>query len=1010
MTALGIDNYGRMTYRYGYEEIDYVDGTSDWVWNAPQHVLFLRLRELFDEELCNLYTTLESKGAWNSTSLINQFNDWQAQFPEELWRVDIERKYIRTYTTSYINGEARPEFLKERANGRKKTQRAQFEKNQEKYMSSKFGGTVASGDDIILRCSVPNTDLVVEPNFDMHLTPYSHVYLNVKYNTAPPVKIRAVPGTEYTIPYTSEEADIIEIYSASCLKSLGDLSPCYLINGDFANAKKIRELTLGNDVEGYVNTNEMTLGLGSNELLNKLDIQNMSGLKSSLDLSGLKNLKELYAAGSSISGVIFADGGNIEVAEIPTIGSLLMKNLNYLTEDGIKVDSYNALTKLVAENSLLDLISIINDSPNLYQVRLTGINWELEDVSLLERLYGLAGVTNAGNNTDQSVLSGKVTVPLIRQQQLYDYQNAWPDLEIVANTIIEQFAVTFINHDDSIIEIQYVDKGSYAIDPISREDNPIKIPTKESSISTDYTFAGWDTDLSSIQIFGTRTVKAIYDESLRQYQIKYVSKGTTLPGYPKTGYYGENIPYDGDIPSYTVEEGGYKYFLFNRWDKSGFLDGGFDENGVKIVTAIFDEFTYTDPSVFADRELNDLSPVEIYALSKLTEPVDKELSDFGMDIETSDNYSFKMGYDIDYNDIISEELISEKTIFNGTTYHDTGIKLFDEDKDFVLAIDYKMSSENTDGNTLMQCFQTAGSNGFKLSYQSNNPQFTWGTKSMKPASSDAREMLVLRHKKGDNNLYVYVSNLSTIKYEFSIIDKDTFTQSDAATLVFGATKQDSGRFVNYGIGEIHWCKIWYKDLGEAICEKLAGWTHESIDFKISGFYRYQLYDDYTKESMMSLLATHLLDGVRQFNPSNITTGGWATSTLNNFLNTRFYNAMPDQIKSIVKKVSVSSTIGNGSSTTTSSGCFVTIPAAYDVDPSFTEAYRSEVYDANGTIDYMVYDEDRKRAYTDGTYAAYWTRSPNLSNGAYIYSVNADGSMHGYNNPSNRLGVLIEISL
>ena len=179
--------------------------------------------------------------------------------------------------------------------------------------------------------------------------------------------------------------------------------------------KKIRELVLGNDTVGYNNTNTMTLGLGSNELLNKLDIQNMSGLTSSLDLSGLKNLKELYATGSNVSGVIFADGGNIEIAEIPAVGSLSMKNLNYLTEDGMEIESYNSLTRLVAENSLLDLINIINNSPNLYQVRLTGINWTLEDTSLLERLYGLAGVTNIGANTDQSVLSGTVSVPTIGQ-------------------------------------------------------------------------------------------------------------------------------------------------------------------------------------------------------------------------------------------------------------------------------------------------------------------------------------------------------------------------------------------------------------------------------------------------------------------------------------------------------------------------------------------------------------------------------------------------------------------
>lgn len=1007
-TALGIDNYGRMTYRYGYEEIDYVDGTSDWVWNCPQHVFFLRLRELFDAELCELYTELESLGAWSATGLINQFNDWQAQFPEELWRVDIERKYIRTYTTSFINGAAKPEFLKERANGRKKTQRAQFEKNQEKYMSSKFGGTVASADDIVLRCSVPNTTLAVPANFDIRLTPYSYVYLNVKYNTAPPVKVRAVPNVEYTIPYTAELADIIEIYSASCLKSIGDLSAAYLINGDFANAIKIRELILGSDVEGYNNTNSMTLGLGSNELLNKLDIQNMSGLTSSLDLSGLKNLQELYAFGSNVSGVIFADGGNVEIAEIPAVGSLLMKNLSYLTNDGLEVTSYNALTRLVAENSQLDLVSIVNSSSNLYQVRLTGINWSLENADLLDRLYGLAGVTNTGANIDQSVLAGYVYVPVIKQQQLHEFQEAWPDLEIDYSTLIEQFPVTFANEDRTVLDVQYVDKGSYAVDPTTREENPIAIPTKESTVSTDFTFAGWNNDLTAA-IFAALTVTATYSESTRSYTIKYVSKnGDVLQ--TSEGLYGENVPYAGDTPTYTSEEIGYKYYLFDRWDKSGFIDGD------KTVTALFDSFEYSS-GAFDGKELADLSPVEIYALTKLTESIDIDLSDVGMSIETGDDYSFTMGYDIDYDDIESNEIISEKTAFDGTNYIDTGIALFDEDKDFVLAIDYKMSSENASSGTLMQCFQTSGSNGFKLSYStSSSPEFAWGGSSMTPSSADEREMLVIRHKKGDNNLYVYTSNLDSTTFALNTMEKASATQSDSATLVFGAAKQDSGRFVNYGIGNIYWCKIWYRDLGEDVCEKLVGWTHEQISLEVSGFYRYSLYDDYTKESMMSLLATHLLDRSKQWNTTNTNAGGWASSSLNTFLNTRFYEAIPTQMKSLIKKVSVSSTIGQMSTEVTSSGCYVTIPAIYDLDDSFGTPYTNEVYDANGTINFINSPDMRKRAYAEGDYAYYWTRSPNVSYQNYIYQIGgSDGSdgylgkHYGYANASNSAGVLIEVS-
>ena len=991
LTCLGIDNYGRMTYRYGYEEIDYVDGTQDWVWNAPNHVFFLRLRKLFDEELCDLYTTLESSGCWSATSLINQWNNWQAQFPEELWRVDIQRKYIRTYTESYIGGKAYPEFLTERANGRKKTQRSQFERNQEKYMSSKFGGTVASADDIILRCSVPNTTLAVEPNFDITLTAYSHIYASVKYNTdLRPYKYRLKPNETYTFEYNADLADIIEIYSASCMKDIGDLSACYLTNGTFANATKITELILGNDTEGYNNTNVMTLGLGSNELLNKLDIQNMSGLTHSLDLSGLKNLEELYAFGSGTSGVIFADGGNIRIAEIPDVGTLQMKNLNYLTDDGFESASNYSLSRLVAEYSELDLIDLINNSPNLRQVRLTGIDWTLSDTTLLERLYGLAGVTNTGANADQSVLAGKVHVPVIRQQQLLDYQKAWNDLDIVADTIIEQFPVTFVNADGTVLEVQYVDKGEDAIDPTTRADNPLS-PTIPSTISHDFTFAGWDSSL--LDVFSERTITATYTSSLRSYTIKYVSKGVTMQ--ESTGLYGENVPYTGSIPTYTAEESGYVYYLFNRWDKSGFIDGD------KTVSAIFDKFEYTDSS-FTGRELADLSPVEIYAMNKLglasSVIVDK------------DPYTIVVGNDVNYDDIESELLISEKTTFTGSNYVDTGIQLFDEDRDFVLAIDYEFSSGNSANAVLAQCFQDNGSNGFKLWY-SSGVQFTWGTISDSGVSNvGSREMLVIRHTKGSNNLTIYKSNLDGDSVVINELTR-TKTTTGTGTLVFGSARADDGIYENFAIGNIHWAKVWYADLGDDVCQSLAIWTHESIGLEACGFRKYYLSDNTSQRCSFSLLASHLLGRTAKWNTSNTNDGGWASSALNASLNNRLYNAMPTQIKLLLKRVIVKSNDGIGDSDpyyneVTSSNCYITIPALIEVDPTRT----SEPYNSEGiSISYLSTNESRKRAFDGGDYNAYWLRTPNVGYANYIWRVEADGQTQGITNATTSLGVLIELS-
>ena len=989
-TALGIDNYGRMTYRYGYEEIDYVDGTQDWVWNAPNHVFFLRLRKLFDTELCDLYTTLESSGCWSANSLINQFNAWQMQFPEELWRLDIQRKYIRTYTESYIGGKAYPEFLTERANGRKKTQRSQFERNQEKYMSSKFGGTVASADDIILRCSVPNTTLAVQPNFDITLTAYSHVYASVKYNTdVRPFKYRLRPNETYTFEYNAELADIIEIYSASCLRDIGDLSTLYLTNGTFANATKIRELILGNDTEGYNNTNVMTLGLGSNELLNKLDIQNMSGLSHSLDLSGLKNLEELYAFGSGTSGVIFADGGNIRIAEIPDVGALQMKNLNYLTDDGFDTASTYSLSRLVAEYSELDLIDLINNSPNLRQVRLVGIDWTLSDATLLERLYGLAGVTNTGANSDKSVLSGKVHVPVIRQQQLYEYRAAWSDLDIVADTIIEQFAVTFINADGNVLEIQYVDKGEDAVDPTKRVDNPLH-PTIKSTVSHDFTFAGWDGSL--LDVFSERTITATYTESLRSYTIKYVSKGVTMQ--ESTGLYGENIPYTGVNPVYTAEEGGYVYYLFNRWDKSGFIDGE------KTVNAIFDRFEYTSTS-FTGRDLKDLSPVEIYAMNKLglAESV----------VTNKDQYTIVVGNDVEYDDIESELLISEKTHFNGSNYIDTGIQLFDEDRDFVLAIDYEFLSGNTSNAVLAQCFQANGTNGFKLWYSSasgfTGARLTWGTASDNIVGVNKREIIVIRHKKGENNLTIYKSNLDGNSILTTELTRTKSTIGNG-TLVFGSARADDGIYENHAIGNINWAKVWYKDLGDDVCKSLAEWTHESITLEACGFRKYYLSDNTSKRCSFSLLASHLLGRTKKWNTANVNSGGWANSELNSSLNTRLYNAMPIQIRQLLKRVIVYSSVGNMNDELSSSNCYITIPALIEVDPTKT----SEPYNSEGvSVSYLTTNDSRKRTFDNGDYNAYWLRSPNVDYANYVWRVDENGQVQGITNPSSALGVLIEIS-
>lgn len=1000
-TALGISNTGKLEITYGKEDTDfYVDGdpTSSYIFRAAGSTFFCRVRDLFNSELQAMFVNRENVNAWSSDGLINQWDKAQSQFPEEIWRLDIQRKYLRTYQgisiDNSIAGTANPRFLTEMLNGRKKYQRRMFERNQELYMATKYFGNKATQDQIMMRFNNP-VGATVEQDFTLYLTPYSDMYIGVKFGNVTPTNFRAKAGVEYTIPYgiDADTADITLIYGASFIQAIGDLSKCYVGDNDFSKATRLQSLTVGSDVDGYENTYMTKITLGNNKLLEYLDVKNVTGLNSVIDLSQCSNLLELHAEGSGATGVIFANGGKLQKAYIPSVISLTMKNLNNI--EIFDIENYSNLQTLIIENTpFINTYEVVNAANKLNILRLIGMNWnedyQIEDTSILNRLLTIRGIGNDGYETPVSVLAGNFYSSIVKQKELETYVSTWKDLEITYSTLIEQYAVTFVNDDGTVLEVQYVDKGGDAVDPATRVDNPI-VPTKESSVQYDYTFAGWDGNLT--KIFSDRTITATYSESLRSYTIKYVSKGTVMQS--STGLYGENVPYTGITPTYTLEESGYVYYLFNRWDKSGFIDGE------KTVNAIFDRFEYTESS-FSGKELADLSPVEIYAMNKLglAESI----------ITDKDPYTIVIGNDIDYDDIESKLLISEKTYFGGSNYVDTGIQLLDEDRDFVLAIDYEFLSGNKANAVLAQCFQANGANGFKLWYSNSTDftgaKFTWGTTSDNVISINNREIIVIRHKKGDNNLTIYKSNLDG---EEVLTVNLTRTKSTigTGTLVFGCARADDGIYENYAIGNINWAKLWYADLGADVCKSLAMWTHESITLEACGFRKYYLTENTSKRCSFSLLASHLLGKTKKWNPSNTNAGGWANSALNKSLNTRLYNAMPTQIKSLLKQVIVYSSVGKQSSELSSSDCYITIPALVEVDPTQT----SEPYNSEGTsISYMNTNSSRKRAFDGGDYGEYWLRSPNVDYANYIWRVDTNGQTQGIDNASTKHGVLIEISL
>lgn len=988
LTSLGIDNTGKLILTYGQEDVD-KDASGAYIYRAAESNFFCRIRDLFADRLKGMFQTCESLGAWSSTSLINQWDKAQSQFPEELWRIDIERKYIRTYRgvsiDNSIKGAENPMFLEPMLNGRKKYQRRQFERNQELYMATKYVSTFAKDDFIRLRFNNP-TNPVVKQDYTLYLTPYTDMYIAAEFGNTDPIVFRAKAGVEYPVrrDTASDTADIVLIYGASFIQAIGDLSKCYLGDNDFSKASRLQSLTIGSNVSGYENTFMTGLALGNNKLLEYLDIRNITGLNSVVDLSQCANLVELRAEGSGATGVIFANGGKLQKAYIPAVTSLTMKNLNDL--EVLSVASYNKLQKLIAENiHSVDTHAIVNASAALNTIRLVGIDWDkelnIQDTSILDRLYVMRGVDGDGYENNKSVVTGYIWVASGKDRKIAEFNELWPYLTIEADAITQQATVTFINDNGTVLDVQYVDVGTAPVDPVTRPINPIETPTKASTVSTNYTYAGWDSVLTSV--WSDKVITATYTETTREYTVKYVSNNNVLQ--TSKAKYGSIVTYKGNTPTYTSGEGSFKYYLFSGWDQFGYVDGD------KTINAVFDSCSYTD-GYFVGKELKDLRPVEIYMMMKLGQSGAITLTNY---INANDAITVQFGNDVSYNGVSEQVLIEQPVIFTGRNYVDTGINLLAQDRDFVLAIDYKMGSGNSNNSVLAQCFSGLDTSGFKLAYNSGVKCF-WGNNSIAPGSTSGREMLVIRHVKGEKGLHVYASNVEgDSTYYVNLEGSHTMTHN--VSLVFGCSKLEDGSYEKYATGTVYWSKLWYADLGAETCTQIAYWPHETLTLNAcletdNTLKRYYLSDGSGTRSSLTLIASTVLSNARPMHSTQTNSGGWATYSLNKYLNNRVYKAFPLEWKQLLKQVKIKSSVGSMSSTLSSSDCYIFVPSLAEVDPSAT----AEVYTSEGTLISHFATLANRICYTsDGTAVAYWTRSPNVQYNTYVHTIQDTGASNSF---------------
>ena len=923
-TALGINNNGELIFPYGKEDGDYnIEGNpaSGYVFNGATSVFWCRLRDLLASEITSVFSSVASE-CFSANDLITQFDSYQECYPEEIWRLDIQRKYIRTFTGESIDN-SKPkhdvQYLRDMMQGRKKYQRRQWVRDQEIYFGTKTLMNTVVGDNnrITFRCYTPTGNVAVPPNYTLRIIPFQDMYVSVMFGNGGTQQVRAKAGQEYTIecPLSAMDDTQVTIYGANRIAALNDLSACYIAANNFSMATKLRKLVLGNTTEGYSNFRLTSLTLGSNELLEELDIRNCANLTGSLNLAQCSNLLKLYAEGTKLTGVIFATNGKVQLAHLPeTINTLTMRNLNDLTDFNCTL---SALESLNLEGGTLDSLDVVTRTIGTLQVLyLYDIAWTVGDTTLLNRMAKLFFSLVTGT----CYVSGG-----IRQQEIATYKKAWSDLEVTYDTanLVTQYLVIYVNYNGETLYQEYVDRGSKSIDPVA--EGLIDPPKHESDEQYHYTYSGWDN--VGGMILSDITITAQYTTSIRTYTVTWYSRpGVSLGS--KALEYGEEAVFDGTMPTNTSEESTYVYNIFTGWDKStGCVKSDLD------VYAVWERASLPAQG----KDLSEMSCAEVYGIctARLAENY----------FELKDHIDITLGQDFDFSNV-KQQVLAEEKYFDGKTYQDLDIKLFDEDApSFTLAIDYEFTAE-TSGATLVSAFVEDGSEGFRLRYN-GNPFLQWGDKAIQVGYGGNRNILVLRHKKGSNSVFVYGIDTQDKVYQPTLTLLESVRTRKTNTnqiLTFGAVRfLEDGGHDYYATGWLHWCKIWYDDLGATVAQKLASWPRETLRVNFSGSNRFRLASGTSERANASFFAAQPL--LRQYTAistvASSNSGGWEKSKLRKFVNERVYAGFPYKWQAIIKQVKIPATEGGGSSSVQNSSDYVYVPSAVEFGNTWGEPYASE---------------------------------------------------------------------
>lgn len=956
-TCLGINNEGKLVFSPFLEDDDQLDGAN--VYNGATSTLWVNFREAFSDKIQELYTSWRSDGLMTYEKLIEYFIDRQTDmYSISIYNEDSNEKYVK----ELINNNDGTYLYQIRGTGEEHLK--YFIKSRLDYLDSKWCCGSYPSDYVSLRIytpmdenNIPITGLPVEANPNITVTPYSNTYAGVQFGAGSAiVQYKAYQNTPITLKWTMNgyPNDLeTSVFPASEISSLGDLSPLYCGTVNVSKATKLTELIVGNSTEGYANNNLTELSVGANNLLQKINVCNCPNLTEPLAISQCPNIQEIYATGSGITGLELPSSGYLKKVYLPeTLTNLTVTNQQYIEK--FELAGYDSLTTLRIEDTInIPVEDIMLNAPNLNRIRLIDVQWEAESedalVQTIEKFKSCLGLDANGNNTDNAVVTGRVKVAEKVSDEVFGniYDN-FPDL-VVDDGSEEIYILNYKDRDGKILYSTRVAEGSSAIDPIA--EGYIETPEPIITDTYRYEFIGWSTLPTNISRhyviiaqYHTKFAIKFYNGDGLIYQ-QWSVQGDAAEDPVSTGAISTPTKTGTDDISYlfsgwdnlptNVQSSISVYALYDTYWAARFWNG----DNLYLIEWVVDGGTVVEPKNYFE---DYTAPTKVS-----TAQYDYHFSKWGGDFDTA--MTAARDFTATYTSTIRK--------YNVYFYNDTELL-------------YTVENVQYGSNT-----SYSGSTPTKLGVEDPDEYVFKGWLPL--PENIIGETYCYALFKFTGYLFGKLGKTDDVDYGYGTVDNPNW---DTINAYWTTIASDVASYQNGSLSEEDF-KAKYPIGGRMIIPIELSSGTVSADIEIAGYNHDNLADD-SGTAPLTFFCVDLPNILRGMNETSTNEGGWEASEMREFVNGELFDALPDELKSIIKPVYKISDGGssNKSLITTADSCWL---ASYDeiglTSGSNNLSGQGELYDSI----FSNSKDSRKKYITDDTSTGgWWLRSS-------YYSLNSD---------------------